>query len=149
MIIEELQNCIWRVASINLGFDGCKCSFTWQRIAEPVKWIFAMVKSLIYTSEKHSSNTILLFLFLSKTKNISIGLKKRFNNEKKLKCSERLVYDFGTSLVQTHFYQTHITGGRFMVRSQWTYLYCSFSSCKGSNDSGLTHECQYFCYLFH
>ena len=33
MIIEELQNCIWRVASINLGFDGCKCSFTWRRIA--------------------------------------------------------------------------------------------------------------------
>ena len=146
MIIEELQNCIWRVASINLGFDGCKCSFSGWRIADGyLQW-----SNPQFTPQKKTLQIQYCYFYsYPRLKIFLLGLRKGLTMKKKLKCSERLVYDFGTSLVQTHFYQTHITGGRFVVRSQWTYLYCSFSSCKGSNDSGLTHECQYFCHLFH
>lgn len=58
------------VASINWGFDGRKCSFSWQHVAEPLKQIFEIVKSAVDAG--NSSNRKYCYFDSNARQNISI-----------------------------------------------------------------------------
>ena len=75
MIFKKQLYCIWRVACVNWGFDGCKCRFTWRCAVEPVKNVFV-------TS---NPQLMLVILILMQNKHISIELKKGSKNYKKNK----------------------------------------------------------------
>jgi hypothetical protein len=77
---------IWRSQISVLLAPSCQCQlwiwrlqmpFYWRREAEPVKQIFATVKSTIDTD--NSSNTVLLFLFLWNSPNLYTLVWKHTN----------------------------------------------------------------------
>ena len=65
----DVVYCIWKVAGINWGFDGCICSFTWQHVAEPVKQISA-IKSWIKASKWHKHCEIISTCSLQAWRNV-------------------------------------------------------------------------------
>ena len=73
LITCEFWNCNWRVASVNWGFDGHNCIFTWQHVMEPVKQnLFKTVQMAewqpYWTVEDMFGSVLLNFIFNFRTK---------------------------------------------------------------------------------